>query len=53
MDIAIFFSFESDGEQRLRGEREGREDVGEKEIKRGRLGGGAHEGEALCVLMLF
>jgi len=33
-------------------EKEGGERMGEKEIKRGRLGGGAHEGEAFCVLML-
>lgn len=52
--LLFFNSFESDGEQRLRvREKERREDVGEKKIKRGRLGGGAHEGEALCVLMLI
>ena len=34
-------------------EKERVEEVGEKKIKRGRLGGGAHEGEALGVLMLY
>jgi len=54
MLLLFNFLFESDREQRSRGERkERRGEVGEKKIKRGRLGGGAHEGEALSVLMLF
>ena len=45
MDDVFFFSEARESRERGR-EKEGREDVGEKEIKRGSLGGGAHEGEA-------
>lgn len=45
----IFFLKETGSAEGREGKK-GREKKGEKEIKRGRLGGGAHEGEAFTVL---
>jgi hypothetical protein len=40
------------GKRESKGGRKKEERRGEKAIKRGRLGGGAHEGEAFSALML-
>jgi hypothetical protein len=49
-DMIIFFLSERQREKIEGREKKGRRILGEKRIKRGRLGGGAHEGLAFCLL---